>query len=262
MHSSNADLHISKKGVALITSYEGWYSTAYRDPVGVWTIGWGTTNEGSNGHVVWEGRTISKELGVEYLRRDMLEHEKYVKNYVLVPLNQHQFDAMVSVMYNMGPGNFRKTPFLKALNNGNYEAVPGLLERHNTATDRRTGQKVVLRGLTRRRVSEGVLFTTNELPLIHSKRDDIVLHDDGESAGPESRITPEGFNPAPEALENTLGSDTFKTHVMTWTGILGAVSATLKPLMDNYLAMGFVLLAVAGLALAFYIKYRDTREGR
>lgn len=252
VHPANVDLHISDVGLDLIKEFEGWYPRAYYDKGGVLTIGWGTTNEGPNGKVVWPGRVIDKEQGTVYLRNDMLEHERLVKHYVKVPLNQNQFDALVSLCYNMGIGNLRKSPVMKELNRGNYDAVPGLIKKHNRGYNEETGQMQVWKGLVRRREAEAMLFMSPEavavVPLEHGEGSNIM------ATGAPERV--------PDAFMNTVKSETFQTQVVTWAGLAGTVGSSIEPLTSNPLLFGFVVLAAIGLAIAFYIKYRDTGQGR
>jgi GH24 family phage-related lysozyme (muramidase) len=82
----------------------------------------------------------------------MAEYEGYVNNLVTVELNQNQFDAMVSWVYNLGGGNLGASTLLKVLNAGDFAGVPAQMLRWNKA-----GGKV-LEGLTRRRQAEADLF--------------------------------------------------------------------------------------------------------
>ena len=80
------------------------------------------------------------------------EYEQYVNDYVHVNLNQQQFDALCSWVYNLGPSNFKSSTLLKKLNNEEFSEVPEQIKRWNKA-----GGKV-LAGLTRRREAEALLF--------------------------------------------------------------------------------------------------------
>jgi lysozyme len=86
----------------------------------------------------------------------MEEYEGYVNNSVTAPINQDQFDALVSWVYNLGGGNLNASTMLKVLNAGQYEEVPAQMMRWNKA-----GGKV-LEGLTRRRQAEANLFMGKE----------------------------------------------------------------------------------------------------
>ena len=96
--------------------------------------------------------TITQEQAEEMLRDEMAEYEGYVNRLVTVELNQNQFDAMVSWVYNLGGGNLASSTLLKVLNAGDYDGVPAQMMRWNKA-----GGKV-LEGLTRRRQAEADLF--------------------------------------------------------------------------------------------------------
>ena len=134
------------KGIELIKHFEGCELEAYKCPAGVWTIGYG--------HIkgVKEGMTITESQAEEMLKSELNEYEGYINNLVEVELNQNQFDAMVSWVYNLGGGNLKASTLLKVLNSGNYAGVPEQMLRWNKA-----GGKV-LEGLTRRRQAEADLF--------------------------------------------------------------------------------------------------------
>ena len=87
------------------------------------------------------------------LAEEMTEYENYVNTYVTVELNQSQFDAMVSWVYNLGGGNLKASTLLKVVNQGEFDGVPAQIMRWNKA-----GGKV-LEGLTRRRQAEADLFS-------------------------------------------------------------------------------------------------------
>ena len=134
------------KGIELIKHFEGCELEAYKCPAGVWTIGYG--------HIkgVKEGMTITESQAEEMLKSELNEYEGYINNLVTVELNQNQFDAMVSWVYNLGGGNLKASTLLKVLNSGDYDGVPAQMMRWNKA-----GGKV-LEGLTRRRQAEADLF--------------------------------------------------------------------------------------------------------
>ena len=139
-------MRTGNKGIELIKHFEGCELEAYKCPAGVWTIGYG--------HIkgVHEGMKITEMQAEEMLKSELHEYEGYINDYVTVPLNQNQFDAMVSWVYNLGGGNLRASTLLKVLNAGDYDGVPAQMLRWNKA-----GGKV-LEGLTRRRQAEADLF--------------------------------------------------------------------------------------------------------
>ena len=150
-------MHISEEGLALIKHFEGCPTdeegnvVAYQDAVDVWTIGYGHTKG------VQEGDKWTKEKAEFMLWRELEdEYEGYVNDYVHVPLNQNQFDALCSWVYNLGPANLKVSTLLKKLNNGEYEEVPTQIKRWNKA-----GGKV-LEGLVRRRNAEALMFEGKE----------------------------------------------------------------------------------------------------
>jgi len=136
----------SLEGIDLIKHFEGCELEAYKCPAGVWTIGYG--------HIkgVQEGDVITEQQADDMLVEELEEYENYIHNLVSCPLNQNQFDALVSWVYNLGSSNLQASTLLKVLNAGDYAGVPAQMLRWNKA-----GGKV-LEGLTRRRQAEADLF--------------------------------------------------------------------------------------------------------
>lgn len=141
-------MKISQEGINLIKSFEGFSAIPYQCSADVWTIGYGHTKNVTKFH-----ERISKEYAEELLRKDLLDAEIAVDSYVKVPLTQNQFDALVSFVFNLGAGSFKKSTLLKKLNKGEYDQVPYELMRWNKA-----GGKV-LTGLSRRRAAEAELWS-------------------------------------------------------------------------------------------------------
>jgi lysozyme len=139
-------MKISNIGIDLIKQFEGCETEAYKCPAGVWTIGYG--------HIkgVQEGDVITETQAHEMLVEELKEYESYILNAVEVDLNQNQFDAMVSWVYNLGPTNLKSSTLLQELNSKNYNAAAQEITKWNKA-----GGKV-LTGLVRRREAEASLF--------------------------------------------------------------------------------------------------------
>jgi lysozyme len=137
----------SKDCYNLIKSFEAFRPTAYLPtPHDVWTIGWGHT------HAVHEGMTCTVDQGEEWLRADMLEAVHIVNVNVRVPLRQHQFDALVSLAFNVEAAVGRHSQLLQALNHGDYKAA-----QHHFADWCHQGKRK-LAGLVTRRHAEAALF--------------------------------------------------------------------------------------------------------
>ena len=139
-------MSISPAGIALIQAHEGLRLTAYRDPVGIWTIGYGSTGG------VRRGMTITRDQAVLRLYHDVDDAEATVNNRVTVPLSQSQFDALASFVFNVGGGAFRKSTLLQKLNAGDYAGASNEFMRWIKAKGR------VLGGLVTRRAAERALF--------------------------------------------------------------------------------------------------------
>jgi lysozyme len=139
----------SQVGLDFIAEHEGLKLTAYPDP-GTggepFTIGVGRA------HGVKPGDTCTKHEALQWLAEDVETAEKAVLRCVSVPLNQEQFDALVSFTFNCGAGNLASSTLLKLLNNGDYAGAKEQFQRWNKAAGRE------MAGLTKRRHAEAALF--------------------------------------------------------------------------------------------------------
>ena len=142
---------ISEIGLKLIAQFEGCYLQAYLCPANVWTIGIGTTVYPS-GSKIKKGDTCTLDQAHEYLAHDMIEFEKTVNDSVKVDLTQNQFDALVSLTYNIGSTAFKNSTLLKKLNAKDYTGAADQFLVWNK------GGGKVLKGLVRRREAERALF--------------------------------------------------------------------------------------------------------
>lgn len=104
-------MNLSGKGLALIRKHEGLRLKAYRCPAGVLTIGYGHT-----GPDVKEGLEINQAKANCLLDSDVRFAVKKVNELVKKPINQNQFDALVSFTFNLGSGNLAKSTLLKKVN--------------------------------------------------------------------------------------------------------------------------------------------------
>lgn len=143
---------------ALLKRFEGCKLVAYQDGGGVWTIGWGHT-----GPEVHEGLVIDQRTADAFLLKDATHAADAANAAATVPLTQGQFDAFVSLVYNIGPGSARKDGIIR-LKSG----VPSTFLRKLNAGDMLGASLQILRwdkigaeasnGLARRRAAERALF--------------------------------------------------------------------------------------------------------
>lgn len=139
-------MRTSPKGISLIKSFEGLRLKSYQDSVGVWTIGYGATRG------IYPGMTITNEQAERMLMNDIARFEPELDKLAKVPLNQNQWDALMSFTYNLGAANLSSSTLLKLLNVKDYAGAAEQFPRWNKAG----GQ--VLAGLTKRRAAERAMF--------------------------------------------------------------------------------------------------------
>lgn len=143
-------MKISSAGLALIREFEGCELTAYPDPAtggDPWTIGIGHT-----GPEVVPGLVITEEQADEYLREDLAKFEHCVESAVGQNVMQQEFDACVSLAFNIGCANFKSSTLVKMIRAGNMAGASQQFVRWNKANGK------VMAGLTRRREAERDLF--------------------------------------------------------------------------------------------------------
>ena len=141
-----AGMSLSQAGLNLIKSHEGLRTTAYQDPVGVWTIGYGHTGTAK------PGQKITEAQAEQLLRQDVGWAQDAVRKNVKVPLTQGQFDSLVSFTFNLGAGALGRSTLLKKLNAGDYAGAQAEFGKFVHAGGR------VLPGLVRRRNEEAQMF--------------------------------------------------------------------------------------------------------
>lgn len=138
----------SKEAEDLIKQFEGCHLKAYKDAVGVWTIGWGTTGPG-----IQEGLSISQHTADMMLKAHIQDIALDLTDILGVQkLNQHQFDALISFIYNIGIGAFKKSTMLKLIKSYKMAEAALEFERWTKAGGRE------LPGLVKRRKAEKRLF--------------------------------------------------------------------------------------------------------
>ncbi len=113
-------MRTSTKGLLALMAHEGIVLSSYKDSVGVWTIGVGHT-AAAGAPEPTPGQTITLKEAVDIFRRDITKYEKDVNEAVKVPVQQHEFDALVSFHYNTG--GIKKARLTKSLNAGDHIAA-------------------------------------------------------------------------------------------------------------------------------------------
>lgn len=137
-----AGIALSASALVGIASWEGYVEKAYQDIVGVWTIGFGTTAG------VKPNQSTTPVAALQRKIDDIQKFEGALKECVTVPLHQHEYDAYISLAYNIGPTAFCNSTLVRKLNAGDYEGSCKEILRWN-----RAGGQVV-KGLDNRRKAE------------------------------------------------------------------------------------------------------------
>lgn len=149
-------MKISDKGLAFIAGHEGFVSKAYRDPIGIWTIGFGFTSRSyavrKHIGIIQPGMTISREQATSMLRTIVDEEFGPATAKGMPGAKQHEFDMGASACFNIGARIFR-WKWAKAYRTGRISAAASLWRKSATSANGK-----VLRGLVRRRREEADLL--------------------------------------------------------------------------------------------------------
>ena len=152
-------MKLSDASLALLASLEGFSPTLYNDPSGNATIGYGHMLHKGTVLITDKPTVISHEDARVLLAQDVAQKaERFVRTYVIVPLTQNQFDALVIFCYNLGAGVLKTVVSETGLNFGDYHKVPPKILEYTKSRNYITGQLVELPGLAKRRKIEAELF--------------------------------------------------------------------------------------------------------
>lgn len=146
-------MKLNEDGYLLITHFEGFKPNPYLDSVKIPTIGYGNTYYKDGTRVALLDKHITQEEAFELFKSIVDRFASKVNSYVKSAVNQNQFNALVSLAYNIGTGNFASSTLLKKVNiNPNDPSIDFEFKKWNKA-----GGKVV-NGLTNRRLKESQTY--------------------------------------------------------------------------------------------------------
>lgn len=233
-------MRTSQRGIDLIKEYEGLKLTAYLCPTGVPTIGWGHTRTVTRADVNAQ-RRITEAEAERLLQEDLMTFERGVLSACTIAPNQHQFDAFVSLSYNIGVGAFQRSTALRRHNEGDFDSAANAIEMWNKGTI--NGQRQVLRGLVRRRAAEKALYL---MP-----------------------VEPDVMPQAVGAEDTLMDSRTIKGGAVAGGATITAIVAdateqvqALTFLSAETMQMALTALTLMGIGAVLYARWDDWRRGR
>jgi lysozyme len=139
-------MRVSPQGVERLIKAEDFRKEAYPDSGGVWTIGYGSTGG------VRPGDTITEPEARQRMMAHLARVEDNLARVVAVPLDQDQFDALASLIYNIGVTAFNESTLLRKLNAGKIANATAQFARWNKINGKPSA------GLSERRAVEALLF--------------------------------------------------------------------------------------------------------
>jgi lysozyme len=146
-------MKLNNAGYLLITEFEGFSAKPYLCSAKIPTIGYGNTYYSDNKRVTMLDKEITKVQAFEMFKTIADRFADKVNKLVTSPLNQNQFNALVSLAYNIGTGNFASSTILKKVNKNHNDASIELeFKKWNKVN------KKEVAGLTKRRLYESKVY--------------------------------------------------------------------------------------------------------
>lgn len=210
-------MKVNRAGLALIRKFEGLRRTAYRDAVGVWTIGYGHTSRAGPPRVV-RGMKLSRQEAENLLAKDVEKFARKIRPMIKMPLNSNQFSALVSFAYNVGPSAFARSSVLRAINNTRFDQVPQKLSLWVKAGGS------TLKELVRRRAAEAELFMSDQT---------------ADARVPDRSPEPVPGKPAHKSITN------LAAILSAIAGLVSAISAAVRETSSLYVFVVLGLLIIA-----------------
>lgn len=217
-------MKVNQATVDLVKRFEGLRLKSYRDPVGIWTVGYGTTSSAGIGVSVGAGMEISEETAEKYLMDTLNKFGEQILSAFTRKPTDNQYGAMLSLAYNIGVGAFKKSTCLRRFNAGDEDGAAEALTWFNKA-----GGKV-LRGLVRRREAERELFMADNLV--------------------------EAITPPADPERSPAGSSTLQATAATAVAGCGAAGTAIGALDGTAQIILIVLCFIAACGLAWIAKER------
>lgn len=166
-------MRLSRRGIQMLKGFEGRRDKVYVDPAGYPTGGWGRKLGEQELQKYPVGSAVPPRVQESWLMESIREAERAVRQLVSRPLNQNQFDALVSLTFNIGRSRFARSTLRKLVNNGDFEGAVAAFSDWEKSRRRR------LPGLVTRRKAEAELFSA-------PGRTDLVKESKQISLGPDT----------------------------------------------------------------------------
>lgn len=155
-------MNLSQKGLAELEHFEGCILHSYRDSVGIWTEGIGST-EHKDHTPVHQGEVLTQAQADDLVKWDLVSREAYMNNVIKAKLTQDQYDALVCLCYNIGVHGFGSSSVLKSIN-----ADPSIKNQANIIHNWKKWDEAgghVEAALLERRERELVIYYSKQLSL-------------------------------------------------------------------------------------------------
>jgi len=199
------DMQLSSYGESFLKQFEGCKLEAYLDSAGVWTIGWGHT-PASQGQRISQAQAdawFTSDVNTRYANK--LNEYLHNGKQALAPTTQNQFDAMLSLMYNIGSGAFKTSSVLRYHLQGDYEAASRAFASWNKI--HKDGELVVSQGLASRRAKEAAIYLEKQ-PITTPHTTHPQTQPQSQPANPAHPEARPDLKPSPAPSQNTMPQPT------------------------------------------------------
>jgi len=232
---------VSAEGRTLIQQFEGLSPTAYRCPAGKWTIGYGHTDG------VQHGDRITRDHADDLLRADLASYGNAVDQALgACAATRHEFDAMVSLAFNVGVAGFKGSTVLRLHRQGDRQGAARAFGLWNKAMV--DGRLQEMAGLTRRRAAETAFYLTEDAP---------GLKDMPQAVAPPASVAASRSVLA-GGVTVAAGAASVADQVAPVLNSIATTGASLKGVMQ----LGGATLSIIAVAGAAYMLWRHIRQRR
>ena len=146
-------MKLDQAGEDLIKEFESLSLVPYLDEGGIPTIGWGHID-----NVTMDSPPITQDQAEDLFQQDLAPVENAANKYVVIAVNQNQFNALVSIAFNEGIGILISSTLARRLNLGDFQGAAKEFARWKWVRDKKTGLEKISDGLVRRRALEAAIF--------------------------------------------------------------------------------------------------------
>lgn len=225
---------ISDRGIKFIEDFESYRGEAYLCPAGVWTIGFGSTEN------VKEGDTLTLAQARDRLRGELVKYESAVLSSTNGKVTQCQLDALTSFCFNVGIGGMKGSTVIKCHNRQDFQAAARAFAMWNKVKGK------PLAGLTRRRAAEAAVYLSED-----------VVEEMPQRVDAEAPMSASGINKAGIIAGGTAAVATVSETLRTVTDVKSSVDG-----LGDWLIPILLIVTICAVGYIVWERFQQRNRGQ